>query len=433
MKLGLTWLSDRSESHRLAGTLVLHELAVAAPAVFNVHVKVFVEVIWNGIRDPKLHIREAAVGALRACLILIEKRETRYRVQWYYRLFEQTRSGLGRAMPVEVVHGSLLALGELIRHTGEFMLARYREVCDTVLRFRDSKEKLVRRAIITLLPRLAAFAPERFTKSYLDSATEHLLGVLASPADRGSGARAGPWDGTPGSWLSAGLCFMSGLTDGAMVEARRVVGGWFLEPASNTALPALAAGFMAIAEMSMSLSKAGVAGKLRRGDYLRPIALHIRDALLGRVKSRTPCSEALHCAGTLSVALGKDWQPYIPLLLEPMFQTGLSGGCVRVSTAVRRTGARVGAGTCLGAPTRAPWRACAPKGPRPNPPPHARPPARRAAGARPASGDQRVAGPGAAGAGAAAGPAVPRPRAPSLLQMLASRDGPGAAGLAEHG
>ena len=50
---------------------------------------------------------------------------------------------------------------------GEFMLARYREVCDTVLRFRDSKEKLIRRAVITLLPRLAAFAPERFVKSYL--------------------------------------------------------------------------------------------------------------------------------------------------------------------------------------------------------------------------------------------------------------------------
>ncbi|RMZ52908.1 hypothetical protein APUTEX25_001027, partial [Auxenochlorella protothecoides] len=270
VKLGLSWLSDRAEYHRLAGTLVLHELAIAAPAVFNVHVKVFVEAIWNGIRDPKLHIRETAVAALQACLVLIEKRETRYRVQWYYRLFEQTKAGLARAAPVEIVHGSLLALGELVRHTGEFMLARYREVCETVLRFRDSKEKLIRRAIITLLPRLAAFAPERFTKSYLDSATEHLLAVLGSPADRG-------------------------------------------------------AGFAAIAEMSTSLSSAGVASKLRRGDYLRPIALHIRDALLGRSKTKAPCSEALHCAGTLAVALGRDWQPYIPLLLEPMFQTGLSG------------------------------------------------------------------------------------------------------------
>ena len=65
-----------------------------------------------------------------ACLILVEKRETRYRVQWYYKLFEQTMRGLGRdhrtgAMPnAEAIHGSLMVLGELLQHTGEFLLAR---------------------------------------------------------------------------------------------------------------------------------------------------------------------------------------------------------------------------------------------------------------------------------------------------------------------
>ena len=42
-------------------------------------------------------MRDAAVQALKACLMLVEKRETRYRVQWYYKLFEQTmRGGLSR-------------------------------------------------------------------------------------------------------------------------------------------------------------------------------------------------------------------------------------------------------------------------------------------------------------------------------------------------
>lgn len=44
-----------------------------------------VQVIWNPLRDSRQHVREAAVKALRACLVLVEKRETRYRVQWYYR------------------------------------------------------------------------------------------------------------------------------------------------------------------------------------------------------------------------------------------------------------------------------------------------------------------------------------------------------------
>ena len=48
----------------------------------------------------------------------MEKRETRYRVQWYYRLFEETMRGLTRAPTQEAVHGSLLALGELLQHTG---------------------------------------------------------------------------------------------------------------------------------------------------------------------------------------------------------------------------------------------------------------------------------------------------------------------------
>ena len=56
---------------------------------------------------------------MQACLVLVEKRETRYRVMWYYRLFEETQRGLTRyPNSLEHIHGSLLALGELLRHTG---------------------------------------------------------------------------------------------------------------------------------------------------------------------------------------------------------------------------------------------------------------------------------------------------------------------------
>lgn len=65
VRKGIQWLAGpRAESSRLAGVLVLQELAQAAPAVFNVHVRSFIEVIWNPLRDPKLQIREAAVAAL---------------------------------------------------------------------------------------------------------------------------------------------------------------------------------------------------------------------------------------------------------------------------------------------------------------------------------------------------------------------------------
>lgn len=62
------------------------------------------------------------------------------------------------------------------------MLARYREVVETVLQplYRDSKEKLIRSAVVKLIPLLAAFAPERFAVSYLPICLEHLLAVLRS-------------------------------------------------------------------------------------------------------------------------------------------------------------------------------------------------------------------------------------------------------------
>ena len=89
------------------------------------------------------------VRALRECLVVIEKRETWYRVQWYYRLYEETQLGIAGsgkssgtssgASSVEQTHGSLLAFGEMLRHTGEFMLSRYKEVAETVLRLHESK------------------------------------------------------------------------------------------------------------------------------------------------------------------------------------------------------------------------------------------------------------------------------------------------------
>jgi FKBP12-rapamycin complex-associated protein len=56
------------------------------------------------------------------------------------------------------------------------------------MQFRESKERLIRRAVVNLLPRLARFSPERFAGTYLPTATQHLIGILRNPAERGVGA-----------------------------------------------------------------------------------------------------------------------------------------------------------------------------------------------------------------------------------------------------
>eukprot|EP00256_Glycine_max_P019712 XP_003538334.2 serine/threonine-protein kinase TOR [Glycine max] len=261
VKIALDWLrGNRVEYRRFAAVLILKEMAENASTVFNVHVPEFVDAIWVALRDPVLPVRERAVEALRACLRVIEKRETRWRVQWYYRMFEATQDGLGKNAPVHSIHGSLLAVGELLRNTGEFMMSRYREVAEIVLRYLEHRDRLVRLSITSLLPRIAHFLRDRFVTNYLTICMDHILSVLKVPQDRDSGFIA--------------LGEMAGALDGELIH------------------------------------------------YLPTITTHLREAIAPRrIK---PSLEALACVGSIAKAMGSAMEPHVRGLLDIMFSTGLS-------------------------------------------------------------------------------------------------------------
>ncbi|KAJ6985134.1 hypothetical protein NC653_023190 [Populus alba x Populus x berolinensis] len=266
VKMALGWLrNDKAEFRLFAAVLILKEIAENASTVFNVHVTEFVDAIWVALRHPTLAIREKAVEALRACLRVIEKRETRWRVQWYYRMFEATQDGLGKNAPVHSIHGSLLAVGELLRNTGEFMMSRYREVAEIVLRYLEHRDRLVRLSITSLLPRIAHFLRDRFVTNYLEICMNHILAVLRIPADRGSGFIA--------------LGEMAGALDGELVH------------------------------------------------YLPTITAHLRDAIAPR--RAKPSLEALVCVGNIAQAMGPAMEPFVrSSLLDVMFSAGLSSTLV---------------------------------------------------------------------------------------------------------
>lgn len=265
VKIALDWLrGDRVEYRRFAAVLILKEMAENASTVFNVHVPEFVDAIWVALRDPKLDVRERAVEALRACLRVIEKRETRWRVQWYYRMFEATQDGLGRNAPIHSIHGSLLAVGELLRNTGEFMMSRYREVAEIVLRYLEHRDRLVRLSITSLLPRIAHFLRDRFVSNYLTICMKHILHVLKIPAEAASGFIA--------------LGEMAGALDGELIN------------------------------------------------YLPTITSHLRDAIAPR-RGR-PSMEALACVGNIAKAMGPSMEPHVRSLLDAMFSVGLSSTLV---------------------------------------------------------------------------------------------------------
>ena len=78
-------------------------------------------------------------------------------------------------------HGALLSIGALLDHAGEFMTPRFREACDAALALRDHSSVRVRRAVTDLLPRLAQYQPEAFSRIYLGGATQHLLETAKKP------------------------------------------------------------------------------------------------------------------------------------------------------------------------------------------------------------------------------------------------------------
>lgn len=72
IRTAMDWMRPtRSEQQRYAAALILREMAKNAPAVFNVFVRPFIDVIWFGLRDAKLLVREASRDALRVIPLLL--------------------------------------------------------------------------------------------------------------------------------------------------------------------------------------------------------------------------------------------------------------------------------------------------------------------------------------------------------------------------
>uniref|UniRef100_A0A8C0K4W3 Serine/threonine-protein kinase mTOR n=1 Tax=Canis lupus dingo TaxID=286419 RepID=A0A8C0K4W3_CANLU len=282
VKRALEWLgADRNEGRRHAAVLVLRELAVSVPTFFFQQVQPFFDNIFVAVWDPKQAIREGAVAALRACLILTTQREPKemQKPQWYRHTFEEAEKGFDETLAKEKgmnrddrIHGALLILNELVRissmegerlreemeeitqqqlvhdkyckdlmgfgtkprhitpftsfqavqppqsnalvgllgyssHQGlmgfgaspspakstlvesrccrDLMEEKFDQVCQWVLKCRNSKNSLIQMTILNLLPRLAAFRPSAFTDTqYLQDTMNHVLSCVKKEKER---------------------------------------------------------------------------------------------------------------------------------------------------------------------------------------------------------------------------------------------------------
>ena len=63
----------------------------------------------------------------------------------------------------------------------------FQPICEATLKYRESREVVIRKAVITLLPNMATFDPDRFEDLYLKNAMSYILQSLHTATDRDIG------------------------------------------------------------------------------------------------------------------------------------------------------------------------------------------------------------------------------------------------------
>ena len=255
---------------RLAACAILQQLAENAPTVFFVRIREFFYLIWETLRDPNENIRIAAANALSACLQVLRQRT--YHLQWYCAIYEQIGLGLADGH-ADCIHGSLLVLREMLKHSGHFMIPRFKETCYLLMQLKDHRVMSIRSALILLIPDLAQYCRDIFARLYLDES----LNIITKAAKQ--------------------------------IELR---------PASLTA----------VGRMCRAIGKYLV-------DKVDVLTAVLEDCFRGFSKgSRIILPEMMVCISDMVVGLGEAFHPYLLSVLEVLLEAGLSQQLIDTLTVV---------------------------------------------------------------------------------------------------
>lgn len=185
VKRSIEWISDsRQEARRQAAILEITSIATQSPTLLYAYVGTILDAMPAVLKDPKQAIRVDAAACLHACLDIIQLRDSPVRYQWYTKLLEEARAGVKSTSP-DAVHGGLLIFRELLLAAGMFMNPHFSEVCEVILKLKDSKDVVIKRQVIQLFPTCATYNPVEFTKRYLVDSMSFLIGQLKRERDRG--------------------------------------------------------------------------------------------------------------------------------------------------------------------------------------------------------------------------------------------------------
>ncbi|GJE88870.1 hypothetical protein PsYK624_049570 [Phanerochaete sordida] len=147
----ITLLQEDAEAGRLAGVLVLTQLARACPE-FGACVAEVLPHVLEVLRDPSAGVRTRAAELLGACCgVLVQRGPPESDV--LLEVLRDAREGMAEPEPEpEVVHGSLLAYRELLLHGGTVIDSHVQDVVDAADRLKTHPDVHVREAADALMP-----------------------------------------------------------------------------------------------------------------------------------------------------------------------------------------------------------------------------------------------------------------------------------------
>ncbi|XP_075695475.1 serine/threonine-protein kinase mTOR isoform X1 [Rhinoderma darwinii] len=366
VKRALEWLgADRNEGRRHAGVLVLRELAVSAPTFFFQQVQPFFDNIFYGVWDPKQAIREGAVAALRACLILTTQREPKelQKPLWYRQTYEEAERGFDETLSKEKgmnrddrLHGALLIINELVRISsmeGERLREEMEEITQQQLVHDKHCKDLI---TFGLKPRhITPFATFQSVQPQPTNALLSLLGYTGQQGILGYGAAPTPEKSTLVEsracrelieekfdqicrWVLKCRSSKNPLIQMTILHVLPRLAAF--RPSSFTAdqyLPETMSHLLScvrkekertVAFQALGLISVAVRSEIRC--YLPKILEHVKSALPPkdfahkRQKSMQVDATVFTCISMLARALGPSIQQEVKELLEPMLSVGLS-------------------------------------------------------------------------------------------------------------
>ncbi|KAF2871907.1 armadillo-type protein [Massariosphaeria phaeospora] len=270
VKGALEWLQlERSENRRFAAVLILRELSKNSPTLMYQWIAQIFEVIWVALRDPKVLIRESAAEAISACFEIISPRDSQMRQLWFGRVYDEILKGF-TLNTNEAIHGSLLTMKELLDKSAMFMNEqKYKETVETVLKYREHRDPLVRREVVLIIPILASYSPTEFATKFLHQCMLHLQGLIRKDRDRDKA-------------------------------------------------------FVAIGQIANAV---GVA----IAPYLDGILGFIQEGLAAKARNKAAINEApiFQCLSMIAAAVGQALSKNVERLLDPIFSCGLSDSLVQ--------------------------------------------------------------------------------------------------------